>query len=109
MTSGIWSLNPRLKHCLGDITNQSSNPENEVELVDIDDNRINAPVVNHVPIVNNASDVDLSDDDAGLHETLRIFESIEEYNKRERSSRKRKREEDDFENTVKPLLTDTSQ
>jgi len=29
---------------------------------------------------------------------LRIFESIVEYNKRERSSRKRKREEDDFEN-----------
>ena len=77
---------------------QSSNPENVVDLVDMDGNPINAPVVNHVPIVNNARDVDLSDDDAGLQETLRIFESIVEYNKRERSSRKRKREEDDFEN-----------
>jgi len=83
---------------------QSSNPENVVDLVDINGNPINAPVVNHVPIVNgeiptanNARDVDLSDDDAGLQETLRIFESIVEYNKRERASLKRKREEE-FEN-----------
>jgi len=48
---------------------QSSSPENVGDLVDIDGNSVNAPVVNHVPIVNNASDVDWSDDDAGLHET----------------------------------------
>ena len=55
---------------------QSSNPENVVDLVDIDGNPINAPIVNHVPIVNgeiptvnNTKDVDLSDDDAGLQET----------------------------------------
>jgi len=83
---------------------QSSNPENEIDLVDIDGNPINAPVVNHVPIVNgeiptvnNTNDVDLSDD-AGLQETLRIFENIVEYNKKERASRKRKREEGEFEN-----------
>ena len=49
-----------------------------------------------MPTVNN----DMSDeDDAGLQETLRIFEETVEYNKRERSSRKRKlEEEEEFEN-----------
>jgi len=37
------------------------------------------------------------DDDAGLYGTLRIFESIVEYNKGERATRKRNREEGDFD------------
>jgi len=70
-----------------------------MDLVDLDGQSINDPVVDNdveVPLVNN----DMSDeDDAGLQETLRIFEETVENNKRERSSRKRKREEEEeFEN-----------
>ena len=82
-----------------------------MDLVDLDGQSINDPVVNNdveVPTVNNASVhsyFDLSDDDAGLQEILRIFEETVEYNKRERSSRKRKlEEEEEFENVDWMLL-----
>jgi len=49
---------------------QSSHPEQVTNLLDIDGQSINYPV----SIVNNH--VDISDDDADLQETLRIFESM---------------------------------
>ena len=70
-------------------------------------NDTDVPIVNgEIPTVNTANDTD--DDDADMQETLRIFESIVEFNereraeeekrKRERASLKRKREEEEFEN-----------
>ena len=74
-----------------------------MDLVDLDGQSINDPVVNNdveVPTVNSDFVLSDDDDDAGLQETLRIFEETVEYNKRERSSRKWKREqeEEEFEN-----------
>ena len=83
---------------------QSSDPEHVFDLVDIEGNPINDPVVNNAPIVNYIevplvnNDVDLSDNDADLQETLKILESILELNERERAveeKRKRKREEEE--------------
>jgi len=88
---------------------RSSNPENVVDLVDIDGNPVNdtdVPIVNgEIPTVNNANSIDVpdkNDNDADMQETLRIFESIVEFNERERAEeekrkRKREEEEDEFE------------
>jgi len=79
---------------------QSSDPENVMDLVDIDGQSINVPVVNNARIVNN--EVPLvnndDDDDADLQEALRVLESLVEDNRRERAEdarRKRKREEEE--------------
>ena len=87
---------------------RSSNPENVVDLVDMDGNPVNdtdVPIVNgEIPTVNTANDTDVPDmNDADMQETLRIFESIVEFNERERAKeenrkRKREEEEEEFEN-----------
>jgi len=82
---------------------QSSNPENVVDLVDIDGNPINDPIVINAPIVNGEiptvnNVLNDDDDDSDMQETLRIFKSIVEFNERERAEkekRKRKREEEE--------------
>jgi len=89
---------------------QSSNPENVVDHVDIDGYPVNdtdVPIVNNAPIVNGdiptVNNVLNDDDDSDIQETLRIFESSVEFNKRKRAEeekrkRKREKEEDEFEN-----------